>query len=53
MALQEQLAEEEQEGRELESRMGEIRAKIDAHNGEMGQLKRKNSELQRKVDYTV
>ena len=49
VALQEQLAEEEQEARELEERGMEIRQKIYSQSDEITKLKSRNLELQRKV----
>ena len=49
VALQEQLAEEEQERRELEERKKEICDKIETKSSEVAQAKRSNTELQCKV----
>ena len=49
VALQEHLAEEEQEGRELESRRKEIRDRTQEQSAEIEQLKKGNAEQQAKV----
>ena len=49
MALQEQLTEEEKEGRELEERCREIREKINTQTSDVEQTKRRNIELHTKV----
>ena len=49
MALQEQLAEEEQEKKELEKRRRELREKIDKLSDEITKVKGRNAELQSKV----
>ena len=49
VALQEQLAEEEQERRGLEERQREIQKKIDTQSSDVAREKRRNKELQQKV----
>ena len=49
VALQEQLAEEEQERRGLEERQREIHEKIDTQSSDVAREKRRNKELQQKV----
>ena len=49
VALQEQLAEEEQEKEELEKRKRELGEKIDKLSDEITKVKRRNAELQAKV----
>lgn len=51
MALQEQLAEEEQEHKELQERRREINEKIDKHNDEIMRVKSENTALQTKVNH--
>ena len=51
VALQEHLAEEEQEGRELEGRRKEIRDRIQEQSTEIEQLKKGNAEQQAKVSW--
>lgn len=53
VALQEQLAEEEQEMRELEQRKRELQEKIDTQSCEISKLKHRKAEWQRKVCITI
>lgn len=50
MALQEQLAEEEQEHKALQERRREISEKIDKQNDEIMRVKNENTALQTKVN---